>query len=245
MFSRKVRHQRNFQYKFMQKNVIPGQRPRPFRHAKILIAMKLTILLTLIGVVNVSASAYSQAGKVTLNMRNASIVEVLSHIEKVTDYHFIYSLYLVANKRDISIAADKEPLKKVLYALLVENGVSYKVLENNLIVVTPAPETAQLSPMGALFHAVPVSGKVTDDKGIPLTGVTVQVKSAPSIGTVTDEKGRFTLNVPSESDTLVFSYVGYISRDIAVNGKKTLKVQLTSSSKALKDVVIVGYGKQK
>jgi TonB-linked SusC/RagA family outer membrane protein len=229
----------------MEKNDTPGPCSGLFKHAKIIIAMKLAILLTFLGVIDASASAYSQTGKLTLNMKNASIVEVLSNIEKVTDYHFIYSLDLVANKRNVSINADKEPLKNVLHALLIDNGVSYKVLENNLIVVTPVRDVASLARMGNLFHAIEVHGKVTDDKGIALTGVTVQVKASPSIGTVTDVKGNFTLNVPEGNDTLELSYVGYISRTVALNGRTNLNIKLESSSHALKETVVVGYSTQK
>lgn len=229
----------------MKKNI--HKKPGLFciRGAKTVIVMKLAILFTFLGVLNASASAYSQTGKITLDMKNASIVEVLNHIENLTDYHFIYSLDLVANKKPVSIHAHNEQLKSVLQELLADNGVGYKVLENNLIVVTPAADKATLANMSTIFHALEVQGAVTDEKGIALTGVTVQVQSAPNIGTVTDVKGHFTLNVPDANDTLVFSYVGYVSKKVAVNGHSNISVKLESASKTLEETVVVGYGTQK
>ncbi|TAN00100.1 MAG: SusC/RagA family TonB-linked outer membrane protein [Chitinophagaceae bacterium] len=208
--------------------------------------MKLAVLLTFLGVFQASASAWSQTEKVTLSVKNASIVEVLHKLEQVTDYHFIYSLDLVANKKDISIDARKEPLKNVLHEVLTDNGVSYKILDYNLIVVIPPQETAPLANgIGSLYHEMAVHGKVTDEKGIALTGVTVQVKESPSIGTVTDEKGHFVLNVPDAGDTLIFSYIGYVTKSVAVNGQHHITVKMESSARLLKEFVEVGYGTQK
>lgn len=206
--------------------------------------MKLTILFTVLGIFNASASAYSQTGKLTMNMKNASIVEVLNHIEKVSDYHFIYSLDLVANKKAVSVHADKEPIKNILRDVLVSNGVDYKVLPNNLIVVTPKKEMASLAPMSNAFKAIQVEGEVTNEKGIALTGVTIRVKGT-SIGTVTDVDGHFSLNVPDENDTLVLSYVGYEDKEVPVNGQTSIQITMTSSSKMLEEFVAVGYGTQK
>lgn len=229
----------------MEKNDILWPYPGLIKHPKILIVMKLAVLLTFVGVFDASASAFSQTGKLTLNLRDASIVEALNKIEKATDYHFIYSLDLVANKKHVSLNAVKEPIKNVLNDLLMSNGVGYKLLDNNLIVVTPKEDMAALAPMGReLIPSVEVQGKVTDDKGIALTGVTVQVKGT-SVGTVTDVKGAFTLNIPDSNDSLVFSYIGFDSKVVGVNGRSRLTVQMVSSSKALRDVVVVGYGTQK
>lgn len=206
--------------------------------------MKLAILFTCIGVLNASASAYSQTGKLTLDVKDASIVDVLTHIEKLTDYHFIYSLDLVANKNPISVHADKEPLKNVLREVLTNNGVGYKVLENNLIVVVPKGDEATLARMGDIFHATQIQGTVTDDKGISLTGVTVRVKGT-GVGTVTDVKGHFSLNVPDGSDTLVLTYVGYVTKEVAISGRTNLNIKMTSASSNLKDVVVMGYSTQK
>lgn len=88
-----------------------------------------------------------------------------------------------------------------------------------------------------------VSGKVTDEKGGGLPGVTVVVKGTTQ-GTNTDTDGNFRLTVPSASSVLVFSFVGYARQEIAVGSQATLAVSLVPDNTALKEVVVVGYGTQ-
>jgi TonB-linked SusC/RagA family outer membrane protein len=91
----------------------------------------------------------------------------------------------------------------------------------------------------------PISGKVTDEKGEGLPGVSVRIKGAAG-GTTTDEKGNFQLTVPG-SVSLIFSYIGYTAQTIAINNQKQLQVRLLidNSGTNLDEVVVVGYGTQK
>lgn len=89
-----------------------------------------------------------------------------------------------------------------------------------------------------------ITGKVTDAKnGSALVGVTIHVKGAAGVGTVTDANGMYSLTVPSVAKTLTVSYVGYTSKDVSITGS-TINVQLTSGQN-LEEVVVVGYGTQK
>lgn len=89
-----------------------------------------------------------------------------------------------------------------------------------------------------------VSGKVTDEDGVPLSGVTVTIKGT-STATGTDKDGNYRINVPNEHTMLVYSFVGYETRTVQVDGKSVINVQLTSHNKALNEVIVVGYGTQK
>lgn len=88
-----------------------------------------------------------------------------------------------------------------------------------------------------------VSGRVTDEGGQPLPGVTVLVKNS-SNGTTTNAEGTYRLSVPATNATIVVSYVGYLSQEIAVNSRSTIDVQLAPGDKTLNEVVVVGYGTQ-
>ncbi len=206
--------------------------------------MKLAILLTFIGVFSASASAFSQTEKMSMTMENVSIGAVLAHIEKATDYHFIYSLELVKNKNRVSVHAEEKTVHDILNDILIPNEVGFKLLPNNLIVVVPKdkldnPEVKEIR------QDIPVEGTVTDKDGNPLTGVTIHVKKDPSAGTVTDAKGFYELDVPEGGDTLVFSYIGYQKRLVPVNGKTVLNVKLSYSLNQLEEAVVIGYGTQK
>ena len=96
-----------------------------------------------------------------------------------------------------------------------------------------------------VMHAqnITVSGTVTDGEGEPLIGASVVEKGSPGNGAVTDLDGRYTISIPSDA-TLSFSYIGYTSQDVAVNGKTTVNVILEENTNALDEVVVIGYGTQ-
>ncbi|MFT2009581.1 TonB-dependent receptor [Pontibacter sp. 13R65] len=90
--------------------------------------------------------------------------------------------------------------------------------------------------------AITVTGKVTDETGAGLPGVTVAIKGT-SIGAVTDIDGNFSLNVPDgqENGTLVFSYVGYTQQEVPINNRSTISIQMAPDSRTLGEVVVIGY----
>ena len=88
-----------------------------------------------------------------------------------------------------------------------------------------------------------ITGKITDNTGQPLPGVAVKIKGAKT-GAVSDGNGKYSINVPDNQTTLVFSYIGFITKEIVVNDQTTINVTLTEDTKTLNDVVVVGYGTQ-
>lgn len=88
-----------------------------------------------------------------------------------------------------------------------------------------------------------VAGQVTADDGGVLPGVNIVVKGT-TLGTTTDVEGRYTIGAPSPQDTLVFSYVGFVTREEPINGRSTIDVTLTPDTEMLGEVVVVGYGTQ-
>ena len=89
-----------------------------------------------------------------------------------------------------------------------------------------------------------VSGTITDNQGEPLIGVSVKEKGT-STGTTTDLDGKFVLAVSNPNAALSITYVGYVSQDIALNGRKTLTIELTDNSEELDEVIVTAYGSQK
>lgn len=89
-----------------------------------------------------------------------------------------------------------------------------------------------------------VSGKVSSNDGVPLPGVTVLVKGT-TIGTVTDFDGDYSLGVGDEDATLVFSFIGYTSQEVPVNGRSIINLEMTEDVQSLEEVVIVGYNAKK
>jgi TonB-linked SusC/RagA family outer membrane protein len=89
-----------------------------------------------------------------------------------------------------------------------------------------------------------VHGTVTDDKGVPLEGVTVQVKNANN-KTISKTDGSFEINAPGAHATLIFTYVGYLTQEVSVNDNNPVAVSLKQQPNSLENVIVIGYGTQK
>ena len=124
------------------------------------------------------------------------------------------------------------------------------VLVSVLLPFSPGPAAAKASdfPLSVSpAREISITGKVLDEKNIGLPGVSVQIKGT-SVGAVTDPSGAYSISIPENLSgrSLTFSYVGYLSEDVPIAGKRTINVQLKpSAANALEDIVVVGYGTQK
>jgi TonB-linked SusC/RagA family outer membrane protein len=104
--------------------------------------------------------------------------------------------------------------------------------------VTSTPRPIETTGMIA---EIKVQGRVSDEKGDPLPGVSVIMKGTQQ-GTITDADGKFALVLLNENSTIIFSFVGYLSQEITPGSRATLDVVLKQDTKALEEVVVVGYG---
>lgn len=111
--------------------------------------------------------------------------------------------------------------------------------------LTAAPLSARTNKAPLLPEAIQstVTGTITDENGVPLSGASVVVKGTTT-GAVADFDGNYTINAPSDA-TLIFSYVGYAPLEVAVNGRSSVNASLEPDAAALDEVVLVGYGTQK
>ncbi len=89
-----------------------------------------------------------------------------------------------------------------------------------------------------------ISGKITDEKGLPLSGASVAVKGA-KITVITDSDGTFSISVPSSAKSLIFTNVGMAAQEVAIGNKTVFNVVLTAQDKSLEEVVVIGYGSGK
>jgi TonB-linked SusC/RagA family outer membrane protein len=221
----------------MNKNLIEDVFTRGYILKKILRMMKLTVSLMIIGCLHVAATGHGQ-DKITMQLKSAELRKVLITIEKKTDYRFLFNEALLNNKPRIDIHAVDIPVINVLDEILQNTGISYKLFENKLIVLKASNE-----PGLDELKEIKVSGHVTGANGEPLYGVSITVKGTRT-GTTTDVNGNFSISVPDDA-VLVFTYVGYESKEIAVADKTTINISLQLSTKTIDQVVIVGYGAQR
>jgi len=216
------------------KNLLPLiQRGRLRLLFKLFVIMKLSMLFILLGMLQARADVHGQ-GSITLNVQQTEISRVLNKIEKKGEFRFLYNYDLPSLKTKVDVNWQNTGIQEALAKLFTGTDLTFKLLENNLIVVTSDNQLRQ---------PIRVTGTVTGDNNEPLSGVTVQVKGSLA-GTTTNNTGQFTVTA-SDSATLVFSYIGYTSKEVPVSGQNVLNVQMNASTKSLDQVVVVGYGTQR
>ena len=192
--------------------------------------MKLTFVMMLAGILQVSANVNGQA-KVSLNLNHVEIAKALRSIENQGDYRFLYNNSLKGLSQKVDVTLTAVSIGEALDKLFAGTDLSYKVLDNNLIVVLSSTLT---------FQDIRITGKISSDNGEALSGVSLTVKGT-SIGTSTDNNGNFTLVVP-QTGTLVISYIGYQTQEVKVNSQSVINITLVASKRALDEVVVIGYG---
>jgi TonB-linked SusC/RagA family outer membrane protein len=221
---------------------------------KILLFMKLCAIFMLLA--SLQAAAHISYGQktVSLEAENSRLSDVLKTLQKKTDYRFAFSNKVVDNFGTVHINVKDMPVLEVLQHLLHGTGLEFLTMNDNLVVIRekttdkndpdipnnasqPTNDTRYI----VLQQDVEVSGLVTDTLGQILPGVSVSVKSKPSIGTTTDLNGRYVLKVPANT-ILVFSMVGFSTQEISVKNKRNINVKLKEDSQVLDEMVVVAFG---
>src|SRR5258708_2243852 len=206
---------------------------------KCLLMTKLAVLLGFILSIQSFANGYGQ-GNINLKLEKTPLKKVFRAIEDQGFFRFVYKDEILPKDERISIKVKHALVEDVLAEILENTGLSYHKLSENLIVITR--EATGDDPKALV--AIKVTGKVTNDKGEALGGVSIQEKGTNN-GTTTREDGTYSLEVTNPDAVLVFSYVGIGSKEYALKGKTVANMQFQSSDNALKDVIVVGYATQK
>ncbi len=210
---------------------------------KLLLTMKLTFLLLLIGLMQVSASVYSQSTRFSFDLSNTKVTDVLKEIESKSEFRFFYQNEQIDVERKVSISVSDKTVEDILNELFKGYGIEYKIFSDKLILLGAEKaintETGNLpSPQNA------ISGTVTDDGGQPLPGVTVVVKGTTK-GTVTNVDGYYSIpDVPANA-ILQFSFVGMTTQEVAIKNQTTINVKMETDAIGIEEVVAVGYSSKK
>jgi len=207
---------------------------------KTFLTMRIAIILMILGILQARANdAYSQKTRLSLNFSETELVNVLDKIEVESEFFFLYNEKLLDTDRKVNITANDQLISVILDNLFAGTDVKYTITDRKII-LAPDYLTEVSQP-----QQVTIRGTVTDARtGEALPGVNVVV-TGTTIGAITDVNGSYTLNVPDASAILQFSFIGYITQEIASGGRTTLDVALTSDVAQLEEVVVVGYGTQK
>lgn len=202
----------------------------------------IRMLLTLVFTLNLSvhATPNTQDQKVTLELNNANIRQILDKIQQQTELSFIFQTEQTNNINNINIHAKDENVTHLLDRIFSNTGLAWRI-HNNIILITKARPTTQES--GQIQKKIiTISGKVTDSQNNPLPGVTVIIKGS-TFGTSTDADGKFKFNYSDISENIIleFSFIGMKTVSVKYVGQKEIKVTLYEQQTNLDEVVITGY----
>ncbi len=213
---------------------------------KLIMELKIAFLLIILSISNVLArNSFSQTARISLEMKGATLEQVMDEIEKQSNFYFVFNQKQIDVNRIVDIKAENEPITDILPELFMKEKINYAILNRKILLTTEPLESNLVSFVlknQNQQQQITVTGKVTDSQtGEPIAGVNVVVKGTTT-GTMTDVSGNYSLNVPDKNAALVFSFVGYATQEIPLEGRTTLNVSLVSETIGLEEVVVIGYG---
>jgi TonB-linked SusC/RagA family outer membrane protein len=227
----------------MYKNfTVLNYRKKSCNFSKIAHVMKLTGIILMTVILQVSASTYGQ--KITLRVKKATLQDIFLDIQQQSGYDFVYSAELLKEAKPITLAVKDASISEVIEKCMEGQPFTYLINKKTITIREKDGPKPELKIQPEQIIAVPVKGTVTDDKGKPLPGVTVLEKGTTN-GTVTNAAGNYTLKVANPDAVLVFSFIGFDSQEQRVGSQTTIDIKLMEKLSDLNEVVVVGYGHQK
>ncbi|WP_257656372.1 SusC/RagA family TonB-linked outer membrane protein [Parapedobacter lycopersici] len=183
--------------------------------------------------------------EITFGLKHESLLAALKEIEQQTPFRFVYRMEDLSAVSSKGIGASTYTVKRALDLLLGSSGFSYKQMGNNILIKATGEKLAVRalhSPAADNTVAdITIKGRVSDSTGRALAGVSIKVKGTPTEVT-TDQQGQFTISVPGNSSSLIFSYIGYNTKEVAVNNQTVIDVVLETANTALNEVVVTALG---
>lgn len=180
--------------------------------------------------------------KISLDEKDNSLDAVLSHIERLSAFRFVYQSEQVRQQKVARFKADQASVESVLAELLTPRGFSFKQVGENII-IDLAKSTGKKQPeVTGATRQLTITGKVTNEKNEPLPGVTVLAKETRQV-TSSQSDGSYTIRADA-GQTLLFSYLGYKRTEHIIESSTLVNITLEPESSLLNDVVVVGYGTQ-
>lgn len=200
---------------------------------KVLLIMRLTTILLIATMMQVSAATFAQ--KVSLSEKNTPLAKIFKKITRQTGYGFFVGGNLLKQSKPVTIKVTNMELSEALIVIFKDQPISFNI-EYNSVVVSEKVKTITESPSAPVNTQITVTGKITDSIGTPLPGATITIKGTDR-QVVSDQKGEFILTNVNDNAILKISYVGYGQQEI--RAKKFLNVVLKPYANKLDEVFVV------
>lgn len=212
--------------------------PKPLYH-KILLIMRLTTVLLIASLMQVSAAGFAQ--RITLKQRDVALESVMKEIRKQTGYDYYYDTKIISATQKVSVSVRNASLEDALSHVLKDLRLDFEI-EGKTISIHKKDQYF-LDRLAAIFANIDIRGRVLDEKGLPLPGATVRVKNTNRL-VITNAQGAFAFNGIEEKAILIISYLGY--KSVEVNAKTELTVSIEPQNSELNEIMIsTGYQKIK
>lgn len=208
--------------------------------------MKITLVFLFICLLTVSANvSYGQNKRFTITVENKTVKNLLEEIEKNSEFIFFYNNDALNMEKHISLSVTDLTIDQLLPKILNKKEASYKVVGNQIIIYKTGKGLDKIEEKMLVSQTkITVSGTVTDQHGDPLIGVNIIEKNTTN-GTTTDLDGNYSLKVSNPQAILEFRYVGYVTVEKKLEGKKVIHMILQEDASNLEEVVVVAFGTQK
>lgn len=185
--------------------------------------------------------------KIDVDFNNIPLKQALDFLQKKSTYNFVYSEEMLSPYK-VSLNAKGITVQAAVEKILSKTALDCLVKDNKIIIrkkistspATSAPKSIPMTGMGNAALTSRIKGLVLNADDQPLSGVNVRVKGFPAPTIQTDAKGVFSIMPPEEAKSLVFSYVGYKSREVKIGSSSDLYVTLEKEDKELESVVVTG-----
>ena len=192
-------------------------------------------------------NTYSQTTMLTINVRNKTVAEVFSEIEKNSEYVFFFYDEVLDKDRVVSINVKNQKIDVILDKLFENTHNEYLISDRQITIARKTESVPVAAPSSAVEvqqQGITITGSVMDAEGQPLPGVTIIIKGT-SRGTASDSDGRFTITVPDRNAVLTFSYIGFTAHEQAVGNQTNLAITLREDATQIDEIVVIGYGSVK
>ncbi|WP_368242586.1 STN domain-containing protein, partial [Butyricimonas virosa] len=177
--------------------------------------------------------SFGQEKKFTFSFKHVPISTVYLHIEKNSDYSFVYNTQEVQRIGLKDYKFENASIREILDYCLKETDLTYEIRDKHIIIHRDYQKKG-------LEEMVVVRGKVVGADDVVLPGVTVLLKGTVT-GVTTDAEGKYSIFVPKKGATLIFSFVGMKTKEVVCGDKREINVTLEEDVQAMEEVVVTGY----
>ena len=204
------------------------------------ICMKLCLCMGLLALAGTWTPLRAQTERLTIKRENASMLDIILAVENQSNMTFVYSMDAVNGIGKINIDVQNVLIDSVMNICL--RGTEYTwSMERNVVVIKKKEESNSTATSEKKLR---LTGTVLDNKKEKLPGVSVYIKGT-TVGVVTDVEGKFELEVPASTKTLVFSFVGMKTQEVELTGQKVLNIVMEEDVSDLDEVTVIAYGERK